>query len=171
MSPTRYLVAIDGEDGTDHVVDVAANLASALGGGAELHFVHVVTESTVGVPPTLVSSEAVAEAGREKLDRALEMAGEHFAGPIVGHLVPGKAAEGILALAEEMSPELLVVGTTDKKAFQRILLGSVAGRVVRYAKCPVLVARKKSYSEAAPEDRAPFARSRGAGALGKNTTA
>jgi nucleotide-binding universal stress UspA family protein len=43
----------------------------------------------------------------------------------------------------ELSSEhdLIVMGTLGRTGFSKLLLGSVAERVVRFAKCPVLVVR------------------------------
>jgi nucleotide-binding universal stress UspA family protein len=56
-------------------------------------------------------------------------------------LVGGHAVEEILHRAEELKPDLLVVGTVGRHGLKRIMIGSVAERIVRYAPCPVLVVR------------------------------
>lgn len=53
----------------------------------------------------------------------------------------GKPADGILALAEEVEADLIVVGTHGRKGLERLVVGSVANEVVRGAHCAVLVAR------------------------------
>lgn len=53
----------------------------------------------------------------------------------------GKPAEGILALAEDVQADLIVVGTHGRKGIERLVVGSVANEVVRGAHCAVLVAR------------------------------
>ena len=45
-------------------------------------------------------------------------------------------------LAERTHPELLVVATHGRSGVSRVLLGSVAERVARYAPCPVLTVRR-----------------------------
>ena len=52
----------------------------------------------------------------------------------------GTAASGILAAADAMGADLIIV-RSHKPGFQDYLIGSTAGRVVRHAKCPVLVLR------------------------------
>lgn len=46
----------------------------------------------------------------------------------------------ILDLIDEMKPDLAVLGTRGRGGVQRLLLGSTAGTVARYARCSVLVA-------------------------------
>jgi nucleotide-binding universal stress UspA family protein len=53
----------------------------------------------------------------------------------------GPAASGIARLAESVSAELVVVGTSGRTGVSRALLGSVAEAVVRRAPCSVLVVR------------------------------
>ncbi|MEM8878307.1 MAG: universal stress protein [Pseudomonadota bacterium] len=52
----------------------------------------------------------------------------------------GSAASGILETAENIGADLIIVGS-HKPALQDYLIGSTAGRVVRHAKCAVLVTR------------------------------
>ncbi|HET6638002.1 MAG TPA: universal stress protein [Gemmatimonadota bacterium] len=47
----------------------------------------------------------------------------------------------IVALAEELRVDAIVVGSRGLSAIQRLLLGSTAENVVRHASCPVLVVR------------------------------
>ncbi len=53
----------------------------------------------------------------------------------------GNPAEEVLRAAEEAPFDMIVVGSRGLGAVARFLLGSVAERVARHARCPVLVAR------------------------------
>lgn len=53
-------------------------------------------------------------------------------------LLEGDAVEGILKAAKETDCDLIVMGTHGRTALGRLLMGSVADRVVRKAACPVL---------------------------------
>jgi len=53
----------------------------------------------------------------------------------------GKPAEAILALAEDVQAQLIVVGTHGRKGLERLVVGSVATEVLRGAHCSVFVAR------------------------------
>jgi nucleotide-binding universal stress UspA family protein len=48
-------------------------------------------------------------------------------------------ARGILAFADDHHVDVIVVGTHSRRAIERMLLGSVADKVVRGADCSVLV--------------------------------
>ena len=66
------------------------------------------------------------------------------------HVLPGDPATEILRLAENVAADRVVVGTHGRRGFTRLLLGSVAERVMREARCPVLVVRPLLY-DAHPE--------------------
>jgi nucleotide-binding universal stress UspA family protein len=53
-------------------------------------------------------------------------------------LDPGRAAPRILEIARETGADLVVMGTHSRTGLGRVLLGSVADRVVRQAPCPVV---------------------------------
>ena len=53
----------------------------------------------------------------------------------------GSAADAILSLARERAISLIVLGTHGRRGIDRLMLGSVTERVLRYASCPVLAIR------------------------------
>ena len=55
------------------------------------------------------------------------------------HVGTGTPAKGILAAAERFGIKTIVVGRSDKTAFDRAVLGSVSEYVVRNARCTVIV--------------------------------
>jgi nucleotide-binding universal stress UspA family protein len=50
----------------------------------------------------------------------------------------GDVAEKIVEYAEEVGADMIVMGTHGYKGLEKIMFGSVAGKVVRSASCPVL---------------------------------
>ncbi|HSO32789.1 MAG TPA: universal stress protein [Labilithrix sp.] len=145
--PTVYLVAVDGTASSDHVVEVASGLGSALGGTAELHVMHILgmPASGAAVPSPMVAPTDMLEAGRMVLDRATTQAAARFKGKIIGHLGAGEAWREILQMASNLAADLVLVGTAGRTGLARLALGSVAEKVVRHAGCPVLVVRPKDY--------------------------
>lgn len=51
----------------------------------------------------------------------------------------GSPAEAILETAEEEDVDLIVIGSSGKTGFDKFIMGSVAEKVVKSAKCSVLV--------------------------------
>lgn len=58
------------------------------------------------------------------------------------HVCIGDPGHEIVAYAEELDAGLVIVPSRGKTALKRLLLGSVAERVVRLAHCPVLVLKR-----------------------------
>lgn len=63
---------------------------------------------------------------------------------VESHVLAGRAATSILALADEVHADLIVVGSRGRGPLQSMLLGSVAAEVAGHAHVPVLVARRPS---------------------------
>jgi nucleotide-binding universal stress UspA family protein len=136
----RILVAVDGSEPSRTALQVALDLAEAVGGEVE----------ALGVegplPLFAATSGEVEEAVRERaayvrgvLDEA-RSAGAARGVAITTTALAGHPAEVIVRHAEERRADLIVVG--HKGHFlQDFPLGSTAARVTRHAPCPVLVVR------------------------------
>ncbi len=57
----------------------------------------------------------------------------------------GRPSDAILAEAERQAADLIVMGTHGRRGMDRWLLGSVTEKVLRKARCPVLVVRKPAH--------------------------
>src|SRR6185295_2000055 len=91
--------------------------------GARLHVFHVTWPDELGV--TALFAGLVAELGTVV--------------PIVVASQRGDAADEIVRYARDHGIQLIVLGTHGRTGVTRVLLGSVAERVLRTAPCPVLV--------------------------------
>lgn len=58
--------------------------------------------------------------------------------PVETDVLIGEPGHMIVALAEKISADLVVMGTHGRGGVSRLLLGSVADYVLRHASCPVL---------------------------------
>jgi nucleotide-binding universal stress UspA family protein len=56
-------------------------------------------------------------------------------------VLQGHPSEVIVGFANENGVDLLVMGTLGKRGIEKLLLGSVAAKVIRTAGCPVLVVK------------------------------
>jgi nucleotide-binding universal stress UspA family protein len=143
--PTRILLATDGSEQAELAALRAVDLADAT--HSELHLVHVgVVPSflksypgTLGYEPRLY--EQIEEMSRELL-RKQSLRVKAAGGTVAGtHLRMGEVALEIVALAEELQADLIVMGSRGLGGVRRALMGSVSDSVVRHAHCPVLVVR------------------------------
>ena len=89
---------------------------------------------------------------REVVDHELKGDGERYLRYIISTaeregvkassiLARGRPFEQIVHLAKGLKMDLIVMGTYGRRGADRILIGSVAERVIEYASCPVLVVR------------------------------
>lgn len=140
------LAAVDDSAFAERIANVAAAMATRIG-GSELHFIHVIEH--LPTPDDIVQTKPTAtellERGREHLERIGRVGRAHFEGRIVVHLAAGTAWREVLQMAADLSADLVLVGTHDRKGIQRVVLGSVSEQIVRKASCPVLVVRPKDY--------------------------
>ncbi len=60
------------------------------------------------------------------------------------HIADGHAANTILDFSEDLSSDLIILGTRGLSGAERFFIGSVSDRVARSAPCPVLATRQKN---------------------------
>ena len=63
----------------------------------------------------------------------------------------GGVTDSILSFAAAQNVDLIVMGTHGRKGVDRATLGSAAEKVLRKARCPVLVSRKPGYAVVVPD--------------------
>lgn len=137
----HVLVAVDGSRVSLAAVDVAARVAKHESG--ELIALHVVPK-----PPFDFTGDAASyyEEARRTAKRWMpdveRTAKMHNVGIRSEILVDASSVlDAILAYAESNKIDLIVTGTRGRTPSRRMLVGSVASRLVEYANCPVLVVR------------------------------
>jgi nucleotide-binding universal stress UspA family protein len=64
-----------------------------------------------------------------------------------GVMVEGDPADGIIRVARSKRADLIVMGTHGRRGISRVLMGSVAARVVAGAPCPVMTVRARTESK------------------------
>jgi nucleotide-binding universal stress UspA family protein len=139
------LHATDFSEGAQAAEARAVALARAL--GAELVILHVAVEGMLYGETAFgrAELERVYEAQREWATRTVEerVAAARTAGIAARGLVrTGVPAEVIVRTAETEQAAMIVMGTHGRGGLQRLMLGSIADRVLRTATCPVLTVRE-----------------------------
>jgi nucleotide-binding universal stress UspA family protein len=127
-------------------LEAAASAAELLGEGGELHLAHVGWETADGAGGAewLRTYETGARDRLEQEARGLACSAHVRVRP---HLLRGEAAAALLAFAERTGVELVATGSHGYGFFSRILMGSVSTRLLRGARCMVLVAPPRSVPE------------------------
>jgi universal stress protein A len=145
MSAWRSLCcAVDLSEASRLAMREAADLARRGGGALTLVHVHQ--------PPAAVAPAAFEEAEdrAERLVEAWREEAERLAGRTVrAVLLVGDPAPELLRWIDERRPDVLVTGSHGRTGLARLMLGSVAERLVRHASCPVLVVRAQPEREPA----------------------
>jgi nucleotide-binding universal stress UspA family protein len=140
----RILVPLDFSGKSRQALDFAVPLAEQYGG--KISLIHVV-EPVYSYPPpgdagvAVFPARTAAEASRERL---VELARELVPPDLLGRTLvrTGRAYLEIVAAADEMDADLIVIATHGYTGLQHALVGSTAERVVRHAHCPVLTVRR-----------------------------
>lgn len=141
---SRILVAIDGSDASMRAADFA--LDSAKKHGAKLYVVTALTVPYGGLYMTEVGdySKYVEKKAREEAQKWFDTIRQKAEGEdlkIETEIIPPNPSVvgSIVNYADHNNIDLLVVGSTGKTGFKRMLLGSTASGLITYSTCPVMV--------------------------------
>jgi len=136
----HILVPTDGSDASQTVIEHAAELAQVH--DATLHGLFVINTASIADIPMDSGWEGVNQALKTEGERALS-AVEDAAGdvPLETEMVDGSPAKEIVRYAADNDIDVVVMGTHGRSGVDRLLLGSVAERVVRSSSVPVLTIR------------------------------
>lgn len=136
------LIATDGSPSAQEAVDFGLELAAEQ--EATVTFVHVVPAVDIlpggGFGITVPVPHELTDADAEVLEAAREAAGEQG---VHAHtrLLKGDAVDEIVAYADVIDADLIVVGSRGHGTIASALLGSVSRGILREARRPVLVVR------------------------------
>jgi nucleotide-binding universal stress UspA family protein len=133
------VVATDGSDSVNRAVDVAIDLAEKF--DAEIHVLSVIDASEVDASPEQLREE-LRTALETTADAALASVEERTDGDVATAVREGRPASEICEYAREVDADVVATGTRGRHGENRLLLGSVAERVVRRSPAPVLTVRQ-----------------------------
>lgn len=147
---STILVAFDGSAHSEKALRTVLEWGSAR--DAMVHVVFVARpEELQGIPaeadlfggkdPSLrLLSRRIEESGKEREERASEIAREHSR-EISVHRLIGDPGEQILKTAEAIGADLIVVGSRGRSGLERFFLGSISSYVVEHSPISTLVVR------------------------------
>lgn len=138
----NILLATDGSRDAEVALRAAADISEKT--GAALHVIHVYTElAPAAYPPWVFDdySHPLEEEARELLRRQVWKARSAGGRVAREYLREGEPTEEIIALAEGLDTDLVIVGHRGTGWVKRLITGSVSEGVVHRASDPVLVVR------------------------------
>ena len=140
----RIVVPTDFSECAEGAWALAKRVAGSL--GAELVLAHVLVEPIVYGDASMAAdtTRQLFEQGRKWVEDEIEKwaSAARVQGITVRTIVrTGSAQEEIVNLATDERAELIIIGTHGRTGLNRLLLGSIADRVIRFSPCPVLTVR------------------------------
>jgi nucleotide-binding universal stress UspA family protein len=143
----KILCPTDFSPGAEQALRVAVRIATEQ--GAELVIAHAtylpssVFAGELPFPPDAI--QRLLEEEQRELEGATRSAIELGAQRVSSQFLSGQPwAQIVEALDTDPAFDLVVMGTQGRSGLSRVLLGSVAEKVVRHARCPVLAVRPDS---------------------------
>lgn len=133
------IVPVDFLKSADKLVDYSTSMAEKL--SAVIHFIHVVTfptgDAMVGAPFGAEYEGKMLADAQARMSNLLADYSESFPA-CTGEVVIGDPVDKIIQIAEVKDSDLIIISTHGARGLEKILLGSVAERVLTRAHCPVL---------------------------------
>jgi nucleotide-binding universal stress UspA family protein len=137
----KIMVATDGSRHVRKAIDAGIQLAKYT--GAKLYAVYVVVPSGYS-PRDFGWEESLREFLESEAKKAVtyvEDAGRAAGIEVEPVILEGHPADRIMNFAEQEGMGLIVMGTLGRTGLDRFLLGSVAEKVVRHSKIPVMIVK------------------------------
>ena len=147
----KILIATDGSPPSREASAFGLELAQEH--AAEVTFLHVVPAldreyaNGIGLPAAVL--HRIDEVDRRPLEAALALAAERHV-DATAELLAGEPVDEIVAYADSMDADLIVLGSRGRGAIATALLGSVSRGVLHEAHRPVLVVRGTQVLEPEP---------------------
>lgn len=141
----HILIPVDGSPTAQRAVEKAAGLGKAFGSAASVIYVidpypftGLGSDFAYGQAEYLAAAAKEAEVAIAAARKALEGAGL----TVQSRVVEAHATwRGILETAEALGADLIVMGSHGRRGLEKMMLGSVAQRVLSHSSLPVFVVR------------------------------
>jgi nucleotide-binding universal stress UspA family protein len=148
MEIKSILFPTDFSEGSSQALQYAVDLAKKY--GAKLYVVHVIydiAKATGWYVPHVSMDQMYNDIEQEAKKELNNFGVEELGGikDIERSVVMGVPHEEIVNFANKNRVDMIIMGTHGRKGIDRILFGSTAAQIVRYAPCPVLTVRLPMY--------------------------
>jgi nucleotide-binding universal stress UspA family protein len=139
-APDRILVCVDEEKAAERAAEFATALAAKL--GSKVFFANVIgaSEKENNITADMVGSFEVL--GAETLAKCEEMAKKYNVEYEKVEL-SGDPADEILRFADERKCDCIVLGWSVEPRLEKLLLGSVSEKVLKFSETPVILVKQK----------------------------
>lgn len=143
----NILIATDGSKHSEHAAKMGIELAKLSKGKVTAVYIadvgryfvpisdvgfNVSSGATDSIRTSVIKSGEIAVKNIEDIAKDAGVASE-------AKIIEGRPAEDIIKMAEESKMDVIIIGSIGKTGIEKFLLGSVAEKVVRNSKVPVLV--------------------------------
>lgn len=148
MMKPKILVPFDFSDNATQALTWATQFQAALQNQGPIHVIHFISSypsrDPMSIMQVLLPNAEEIGTLEASLREAVAKAGAWAEVEVV--VRPLAIGEAIVARADELHADLIVMGTHGRTGVKRMVLGSVADHVVRHAPCPVLTMRERPAS-------------------------
>jgi nucleotide-binding universal stress UspA family protein len=141
---SHVLVPTDFSDSAQHALELSAQLVAPTGTITLLHVIEVPVAYSGEVPVPDFERVLDKRAAAALDQAAARLASLTSATVRVRSRIGYPGAQTLAVLDDDRSVDLVVMGSHGRTGIKRVLLGSVAEKIVRHAGRPVLVARRHS---------------------------
>ena len=136
---SKILVPVDFSEQSLVAVDVALGIVKD---PSNVHVVHILREPQSGHPDAIWVTIDHAKRREHAMNELRNRMSDQRYEAVSRYVEFGDPGVRIAELAQELGAGLIVLPSHGRTGFKRLLIGSVAERVVRCAHCPVLVLRE-----------------------------
>lgn len=138
----NILIATDGSENTQRAISYGIEIAKL--SGATVHALYVVNTSPIISDYWTIGKKNIYEIVKSEGEEAVsevKKIGEASGVEVKEVVLDGYPSNAIIDFAENNNIDLIVMGTLGKTGLDKLLIGSVAEKVIRGSKVPVMVVR------------------------------
>lgn len=138
MKISKILCCVDNDPLAESVFEFGFEIAQKL--GADVALLSVLNQNLLQTGESGVDVWTLQNSLKHEMDQLFERLLKKKENPNIAKFYEeGDPKNLIVEIANNWNADLIVIASHGRKGIRRVLMGSVAESVLRYAKCPVLV--------------------------------